>query len=241
MLDQSQAEKIFEKVNKYCSVPEIEVIFSSTNFSLTRFANNTIHQNVSELNASASIRVAFDGKTARASTNRFDDESLKRAVQTAESIARVQEPDPDLLPMASATEGPGIEIPSRWFDQTAAITPADRAEGVEKIVSVEKKSKLVTAGIFSTAQSADAVVNSNGLSAYHRQTASEVSITMLAESSSGWQKANSPDVNNVDAVRLAEIAAKKARDSSNPQELAPGKYTVILEPAAVLDLIGFMF
>src|SRR5207302_5113438 len=63
----------------------------------------------------------------------------------------------------------------------------------------------------------------------------------LAESSSGWQKANSPDVNNVNSVRLAEIAAQKARDSSNPQELAPGKYTVILEPAAVLDLIGFMF
>jgi predicted Zn-dependent protease len=64
---------------------------------------------------------------------------------------------------------------------------------------------------------------------------------MLADSSSGWQKANSPDVKNVDPVRLAEIAAQKARDSRAPQELPPGKYTVILEPAAVLDLIGFMF
>ena len=67
---------------------------------MTRFANNTIHQNVSELNEAASIRVAFDGKTARASTNRFDDESLKRAVQAAESMAKVQESDPDRLPMA---------------------------------------------------------------------------------------------------------------------------------------------
>ena len=46
---------------------------------------------------------------------------------------------------------------------------------------------------------------------------------------------------NVDPVRLAEIAAQKARDSPSPQELPPGKYTVILEPAAVLDLVGFMF
>ncbi len=241
MLDQSQAAKIFEKVKKYCSVPEVEVLFSSTNFSLTRFANNTIHQNVSELAASASIRVAFDGKTARASTNRFDDDSLKRAVETAESIARVQEPDPDLLPMASALEGAGISIPSRWFDQTAALTPADRAEDVGKIVSIAKKNKLVTAGIFSTAQTADAVVNSNGLSVYHRQTSSEVSITMLAENSSGWQKANSPDVKNIDPAQLAEIAAQKARNSAAPQELPPGKYTVIMEPAAVLDLVGFMF
>jgi len=241
MLDQSRAQQIFDKLKKFATVPEIEVIFSSSNFSLTRFANNTIHQNVSEVNEVASIRVAFDGKTARATTNRFDDESLKRAVQSAESIARVQEPDPDLLPMAGAAEGKSAGVPSRWFDQTAALTPADRASGVGKIVGVAKKNKLVTAGIYSSSESAEAVVNSNGLSAYHRQTSAEVSITMLAESSSGWQKANSPDVANVDPVRLAEIAARKARDSSGPSELPPGKYTVILEPAAVLDLVGFMF
>src|ERR1700727_1579706 len=143
MLDQSRAQQVFDKVKKFASADEIEIIFSSTDFSLTRFANNTIHQNVAELNEVASIRVAFDGKTARATTNRFDDESLKRAVQSAESIAKVQEPDPDLLPMASADEGRGAESPSRWFDQTAAITPAERAEGVGKIVAVAKKSKLV--------------------------------------------------------------------------------------------------
>jgi len=241
MLEQAQAEKIFDKVKKLSSVSEVEVIFSSTNHALTRFANNTIHQNVSEVNEVASIRVAFDGKTARATTNRFDDASLKRAVQSAEGIARVQEPDSDLLPMASAEEGKGAETPSRWFDQTAAITPAERAEGVGKIVAVAKKNKLVTAGIFSSSQSAEAIVNSNGLSVYHSQTSAEVSITMLAESSSGWQKANAPDVKDVDPVRLAEIAAQKARDSSGPRELPPGKYTVVLEPAAVLDLVGFMF
>ena len=241
MLDQSKAEKIFERVKKYSSVPNVEILFSSTDFSLTRFANNTIHQNVAEVNEVASIRVAFDGKTARATTNRFDDEGLKRAVQSAESIARVQEPDNDLLPMANADESKGAKSPSRWFDQTAAITPSYRADQVGKIVAVAKKNKLVTAGIYSSSQSIEAVVNSNGLSAFHRQTSAEVSITMLADKSSGWQKANSPDAGNVDAVRLAEIAAQKARDSAQPKEIPPGKYTVILEPAAVLDLVGFMF
>ena len=64
---------------------------------------------------------------------------------------------------------------------------------------------------------------------------------MLAADSSGWQKANSPDVSNLDAVMLAETAAKKAQDSAYPKKIVPGKYTVILEPAAVLDLVGFMF
>jgi PmbA protein len=242
MLDQARAQEIFDKAKKFCSGAELEIIFSSTDYSLTRFANNTIHQNVSELNEIASVRVAFDGKTARATTNRFDDDSLQRAVQAAESMAKVQDPDPERLPMAKASEADGATgPPSRWFESSAAITPADRADAVANIVSIAKKNRLVTAGIYSSARHADAIVNSNGVSVYHRQTSAEVSITMLAEDSSGWQKANSPDVAQVDPLELAEIAARKARDSRTPRELAPGKYTVVLEPAAVLDLTGFMF
>ncbi len=242
MLNQDKAQSIFDRIKKFSTASEVEVIFSSNNSSLTRFANNTIHQNVAELNEAASIRVAFDGKTARATTNRFDDESLKRAVQSAESIAKVQEPNADLLPLASPAESRlDAPAPNRWFEQTAAITPADRAEAVGKIVSVAKKSGLTTAGIYSSSESAEAIINSKGLAVFHRQTSAEVSITMLADDSSGWQKSNSPDVRNLDPVRLAEIAAHKTRESHNPQELPPGRYTVILEPAAVLDMVGFMF
>src|SRR5262249_13364698 len=242
MIDQPKAQELFDRVQKFCTSGELEVIFSATNSSLTRFANNTIHQNVAELNQVASIRVAFDGKTARATTNRFDDASLKRAVQSAESIAKVQEPDAERLPLAKGEEGRiGANSPRRWFDGTAAIAPADRASAVAKIVAVAKKNKLATAGNYSSSQTAGAGINPNGLNVFHRQTAAEVSITMLADDSSGWQKANSTDSANLDPLRLAEIAAQKARDSRGPKELPPGKYTVILEPAAVLDLMGFMF
>src|SRR5258708_22201039 len=232
MLDQSRAQAIFDRAKKFCSVAELEIIFSSTNYALTRFANNTIHQNVAELNEVASIRVAFDGKTARATTNRFDDESLKRAVQSAENIAKFQEPDADHLPLAKAgeTKTEGIALPPRWFDRTAAITPDERADVVGKIVAVAKKNNLVTAGIYSSSEGAEAIVNSNGLSVFHRQTTAEVSITMLGYNSSGWQKANSPDVANVDSVGLTEIAARKAVESTSPRELPPGNYTIILEP-----------
>jgi predicted Zn-dependent protease len=157
-------------------------------------------------------------------------------------MAKVQETDQERLPLAKREEGKGdVTPPSRWFDATAEITPATRAEAVSKIVAVAKKQGLVTAGIYSSSQHGDAIINSNGLSVFHRQTSAEVSITMLADDSSGWQKANSPDVGQVNPTALAEGAAKKARDSRHPRELSPGKYTVILEPAAVLDLTGFMF
>ena len=101
--------------------------------------------------------------------------------------------------------------------------------------------KLVTAGVFSSAESLDGIFNSRGLNNWHTRTLAEISITMLAGNSSGWQKANSPDVRNLNAAALADIAASKALDSAQPREIPAGKYTVILEPAAVLDIVGFMF
>jgi PmbA protein len=247
MLTSEQAGDIFDRIRKLTAADEVEVLFSGGKFALTRFANNTIHQNVAEENHVVSVRTAFGGKTARASTNKFDDESLRQVVRSSESLAKVQHPDPDLLPMPDLGEANGgargddRTTPSRYFEQTAAITPELRADGVKKIVDVADRHKLTTAGVFSSGDSFEGLFNSRGLSRWHTQTLAEVSITMLAEDSSGWQKANSPDVTNLDPLQLAEVAAKKAVDSAHPREIPAGKYTVILEPAAVLDIVGFMF
>ncbi|MGD0513652.1 MAG: TldD/PmbA family protein [Terriglobales bacterium] len=243
MLTNNQAADIFERIKKHSTADEVEVLFSGGKSALTRFANNIIHQNVAEENYAVSVRTVFGGRTARSTTNKLDDESLKRVVQSSESLAKVQHPDPDLLPVADKRDaGATREVsPTRHFTETAAVTPQQRAETVKKIVSIADKYKLTTAGIVSTSESIEAVFNSRGLSDWHTQTSSEVSITMLAPDSSGWQKANFPNVANLDAATLAEIAARKAIDSAKPSEIPAGKYTVILEPAAVLDIVGFMF
>jgi predicted Zn-dependent protease len=249
MLTQEQAGEIFDRIRKLSSADEVEVLFSGGRFALTRFANNIIHQNVAEENHSVSVRTVFDGRTARAVTNKFDDESLRRVVESSEKLAKVQHPDSDLLPMPDSSEASGraggsaraTQTASRHFETTAGITPELRAEGVRKIVGVAERHKITTAGVFSSGESVDGILNSRGLSRWHTQTSAEVSITMLATDSSGWQKASSPDVSNLDPLALAEIAAQKALDSARPREIPAGKCTVILEPAAVLDIVGFMF
>jgi predicted Zn-dependent protease len=249
MLSQSQAGDIFDRIKKLSTGDEVEVLFSGGRFALTRFANNTIHQNVAEENHVVSVRSVFGGKTARAFTNKFDEESLRQVVRSAESLARVQHPDPDLLPMPDPREAAvsagerarATQTPSRHFERTAQVTPELRAEGVHKIVGVAAKHGLTTAGVFSSAESFEGIFNSRGLSRWHTQTSAEVSITMLADDSSGWQKSSSPDVASLDPLALAEVAAQKAVDSARPREIPAGKYTVILEPAAVLDISGFMF
>src|SRR5436309_800887 len=140
MLNKERAGDIFDRVRKYSTADEVEVLFYGGKSALTRFANNTIHQNVAEENYGVSVRTAFDGRTARATTNKFDEESLGRVVQASDALARVQQPDPDLMPMPDAGGGAHATqtVPSRHFEQTAAVTPEQRAHSVSKIVSIDQ-------------------------------------------------------------------------------------------------------
>ncbi len=104
MLTQEQGQEIFERLRKHSSCDEVELMIGGGAFALTRFANNGITQNVAEENYSLSVRVNMDGRTARATTNKKDDQSLRRVALQAEALARVQHPDPDLLAMPDAAE-----------------------------------------------------------------------------------------------------------------------------------------
>src|ERR1022692_3163560 len=145
MLGRDQANDIFDKLRRLSQADEIELLISGGRSALTRFANNTIHQNVAEEEYHISVRSAFGNRTARASTNKHDDESLRRVVQSSEALAKVQYPDPDLLPVptkeevAAAAGDVGHVMGNRYFAGTARLTPQDRAQGVASMVDVAKK------------------------------------------------------------------------------------------------------
>src|SRR5215470_6357576 len=234
----AELERIAERVLKLSNADEIEVEIDATADALTRFANNVIHQNVADQTLSISVRAVVDGRTARASTNKTDEESLQRVVASAVSLARNEPKDPDLLPMLRAQKYQKVE---RFFASTAEMTPQDRAHAVKRVCQMADKNKQTAAGIFSCGSMHSLLANSKGLRARHQQTRSEFSVTILEPNSSGWAKANSPDIRNIDPDDLAARASRKCADSRNPREIPAGNYTTILEPPAVLDLVGFLF
>ena len=238
LLSDAELRRIAEKIFKLSDADETEVEIGLTSDALTRFANNTIHQNVAEQVLNVSVRTVLDGRTARATTNKTDDDSLRRVVETAKILARSQPRNPDLLPMPGPQKYQKV---ARYFENTVHATPADRARAVVKVARLAEKNKQTAAGIFSTGVTQFAIANSRGLFASHRQTRAEFSITILEPDSSGWAKANSPDLAQIDPVGLARSASEKSAATRKPSEVAPGKWTVILEPSAALDLVGFLY
>src|SRR5208337_4013051 len=119
-LTRQRAEEVFDKVLKYSTAEETEATISSTSYALTRFANNTIHQNVAEETASLSVRVVSEGRMARAATNKLDEASIRQLCEDALVLARLQPSDPTLLPMPGPQTYRALD---RFFSETAQLTP----------------------------------------------------------------------------------------------------------------------
>ncbi|MBI4442923.1 MAG: TldD/PmbA family protein [Acidobacteria bacterium] len=238
MLSSERCQEIFSAICKYSDADETELLVAGGTHNLTRFANNTIHQNVAEEGYVFSVRTVYGGRTARATTNRFDAESLQRVVAESASLARQQQPDPELLPMPGPQTYQPVE---RYFEATGGVSPQERAQAVLEAIRVAEASGYTAAGAFSTGAGMQAMLNSRGLAAYYRNTHAEFSVTMLGQDSTGWAKKTSPDAREIRAQSLAARAAEIASRSHNPRELVPGQYVTILEAAAVLDLVGFLF
>ena len=242
--DIKELRRIAARVLELSPVRETEVEIISASDSLTRFANNTIHQNVTEDAHHISIRVTIEGRTARATTNLIDDESLRRTIAAAVQLAKFQPKNPHLPPMFRPTKtdsGTQPPCPRRYFSKTTELSPEDRANVVRGVVGLAERRGQTAAGIFSNGHARTVLMNSRGVAAEHTESKCEFSVTMMETNSSGWAKATSPNAGDIEPLNLAERASDKASASRNQRELAAGYYTVILEPAAVLDLTGFLF
>lgn len=226
------------RLAKSTGADETEVHVDETANSLTRFANNAIHQNVAEHGLNVSIRTVVDNRTARATTNRVDEDSLRAAIEASLSLAHSQPKDPHLLPLPAKQRYRKV---NRFVNATAALTPEERARAVRHACDLAIKNGQVAAGIFASGLQQSALGNSRGLFASYRETHAEFSITMQENPAASWAKANAASVRDIDPQMLAQRASEKAHMAVNARELPPGRYTVILEPSAVLDLVGFLF
>jgi PmbA protein len=226
------------RLAKSGGIPECEVRVEEIIDALTRFANNTIHQHVAEHGLTVSLRVVVDGRTARVTTNHIDEDALRASLESAALLAASQPKDAGLLPLPGKQKYRSVH---RFLPATAALSAEARARAVKKVCSLAQNKGQVAAGIFSSGQSQTVLANSRGLFAAYRQTQAEFSVTMRQGSATSWAKANDADFRVFDPLALSRTASEKAARAENPAELAPGRYTVILEPAAVLDLVGFLF
>jgi predicted Zn-dependent protease len=240
-LAEAEARDLARRVLAMSSADQARVNITSGTEANTRFAGNQITTSGDVENASLSVSSAVGRRVGSATTNRFDDASLRQVVETSERLARLAPEDPEYLGELGDQQYPQVQPP--WFDATASLDAEARAAAVQEVTRAAQPRGLIATGFLPVRAGSQAVATSRGLFAYTRTTGAAFTATVRTPdgTGSGWAGTGAFDWSDVDVRAMAERAVDKAERSRNPQPIEPGRMTVILEPQAVGSLVGFMF
>src|SRR5471032_804218 len=240
LLNQEESKRICDKVMALSHADECRVSLSGSRTGNIRYARNSVSTAGLVENTQLSVSVAFGKRQGTAAINEFDDKSLEKAVRRAEDVARLAPENPEYQPLIKAQQ---YKPSGTYSAATAAIDPEYRAEVAALSINSARKQGLVAAGFFSDTTGFESVANSNGVFGYQTLTNLGFTVTTRTEDGrgSGWVTRSANDAKKFDDREASEIAIEKALKSVDAKALEPGRYTVILEPAATSELIGRMF
>lgn len=239
IFSEEEAKAILTKVVKLSKANECTATLEGSIEGNIRYALNSVSTSGIISNCELAVQVAFGKKVGTATINQFDDASLQRVVRRAEELAKLAPDNPEFVPAI----GKQSYTPTKTFvDKTAAVSPEYRAQVANDSIVPSKAAKCVAAGFFTDGNRFSATANSNGNFAYQRSTSADFTCTVRTEDGrgSGWVASNVADISQFNAKSAIQTAIDKATRSADAKALEPGKYTVILEPAATAGLLAFM-
>ena len=239
IITQQHAKELLSKVLKFSKADECECNLESKVGGNIRYARNTVSTSGQESDLILIVQSTFGKRTGTATINEFDNASLEKVVRRSEELAKLAPENEEFMPLFGQQK---YAEANTYFDSTANVTPEDRAQAAFDSIDPSKKSKLIAAGFLEDEVLMSAIMNSKGLFAYNTSTNVDFSVTIRTEDGkgSGWSSGNYSDVKLLDTAKLSSIAIRKSKGSADAKEMEPGKYTVILEPAASVDLLQNM-
>lgn len=241
VLSREECQRIVERVQALSHADGCFVNLNSFYTGNMRFAANQLSTSGGVEDAQLAVQSSFGPKHAVVTTNDLSDESLARVVQQSEALARLAPDDPEAMPELPPQQ---YQTVPAWIDATADLSPAERARAAMTALDLGRAqgSDITVAGFITHSAGSTALGNKAGMFAYHRNT--DVNYTLTVRTSdgtgSGWAGADNQDWRTIDFAAVSRRAADKARASRNPVAIEPGRYTVIMEPQAVGDLVQLL-
>jgi predicted Zn-dependent protease len=234
-LSRDLAKKIFS----FSKAPECELSINVRRTSYTRFAANDVTTAGSAQDLRLTITSRGKGRSGTVTVNDTAPDVLRKAVARSEELMAIAPEDPEFVEGLPAQSYPAIQA---FHETTAAAGAAERRPGVKAALDLARGKTLAASGFYETGARWNTVANKKGNFGFHASTDSGYSVTMRTGdgTGSGWAGGGSPKLGDLAPEALATAAATKAESSARPRQLAPGKYTVILEPQAVNDLLSVL-
>ena len=235
-LTRAQMRELCQKVLSFTKADHTRVNIRSGMNAFTRTAINRVTTAGTSNNTTVRITSVFGKRVASIDTNRIDEASIERAVRDSEDLAKIAPEDPEYLPELGTQTY--LEVDG-YYPSTGNLTTEARARAATLGIEAAERVKAVAAGFIDMNAGSQAIATSNGLFGYYSGTgvASTLTIRTPDGLSSGWGGDEGGDWNTIESERVADDALRKCQQWRGKTALEPGKYEVILEPAAVRMLV----
>jgi len=243
VLSHDELQGIAERALKHSTGDGCQIDIISSVRGNTRFAANQLSTAGDVVDTTVMVESWFGPKHARIQINDTGDDAIAAAVAHSEVLARLAPDDPEAMPPLGSQS---YQTVPAYFESTASVTPEQRAQAalvaLQPARSATGAGALVAAGYIVVSNQATLSANKAGMSAYHRSTAANFTLTVRTADGlgSGWAGADEHDWTKIDAQAVTQRAIEKARRSRNAVAVEPGRYTVILEAQAVGDLVQLL-
>lgn len=241
MLDEAHALSILEDALRGSPADQTELVLLADRTEVTRYANSEIHQNVAQHNTRVAVRVAVGRTTARVFTNSLDVETLRRTIEDAVRLAKMQASNPNFQPLPSPDMGYSRdgEPPQSYFESTASLSPRERAEAIGHIIDAAAEEGYKAFGTYRSSASELAVASTTGIRSYASYTTVYLKALVEGQDGTSFGDAFDRDAARIDAAKVAHQAVEKCRGNRAQMEIEPGEYEAIFDPNAVADMVRF--
>lgn len=218
---------------------DVFVSVSDGTASNARFARNEMTTSGTGERRTVAITIGLGKRHATASSNQSDDRALRALSERALAMARLAPEDPERMPLL----GPQtyVQAPSAYDRAFETATPAARVDAIRRAIARADAADVSLAGFLQERAGEWSIASSTGLFAQHAETQVDCTVTARTrdETGSGWNGRKSHRLADADVDASAAIAIDKAVRSAKPKIVPPGKYTVVLEPQAVGEMLAY--
>jgi predicted Zn-dependent protease len=240
-MTRDEARQIVDKILAYSTADECEVAIGASSVANNRFANNSITTTGETKAVAITISSTKGTKTGASATNETSDSALKAAVEKSEELAGYAPPDPEYVEPVGPQRYP--DVPGAYDQPTAGAGQKEMNAGIGPAIEECARRDLKSAGYIAREAEALAIGNRRGNFGYAQRTNLDYSVTVRTPdgTGSGWASAEGTRLAGVDVAAAGRYAIDKAVMSQKPRRLEPGRYTVVLEHAAVAELVPQVF
>ena len=237
MITHKEMQIAAEYIRKNVSATDYNFSINGSEDLLTRFAQNGITQHISGNKLNVNLSVAFDNKNGQASGNNLDLNSLKYLIKTAQSMAKLNQPDPEFVQSEPAHELPEV---NNYAKNTADLTVEKIVDDILICVKNAEGKGAKLSGISQKHVYDTFLTTKNGFEGFDRSTSFSHSMTMKKEGVETKVSRSVKDHANFSMLKMIEQLNSQFDSLNNTVQIEKGKIPVILRPAAVLNWLFYL-